>query len=159
MKRPKIERTRIVPEHLYERALRMGSQDGSNLGEIFTLLEKSHLQGDFRATYALGTWYFHGTHVRKNQRKGISYFRSAAKGGIADALFDLAMSYEIGSGVRKDLRVAYEYYLRAALAGDPQAQYEVGRCLYYGIGSTVDRRLARIWLDHAKLKGGQAQPA
>jgi len=138
-----------VSNRLYERAMRLAQGKKADFGEIFTLLEQAHASNDLRATYALGTWYFHGRHVARNLRKGVRYWREAADGNISDALFDLAVAYETGAGAPKSLRTAYGFYLRAALAGDLQAPYEVGRLVYYGIGVSKDRRAAKIWLDHA----------
>jgi TPR repeat protein len=115
------------------------------------LLNELHCQGDLRATYAIGTWYLHGSAVTpRNIVKALKMIRAAAKGGVADAAFDLAICYEKGAGVQKSLMRAFEWYVRAALLGDMQATYEVGRMYFYGLGVPRNRRLSSFWLEKAE---------
>ncbi len=135
----------------YEKALDLyetGSED-----KVFELLLSSHSDGDFRATYALATWYLHGRFVRVDLKKAIKFLKLAAENHIADAQHDLAVSYEKGVGIEKNECKAFEFYLKAALNGDIQSIYEVGRCFYYGIGTEENRALAEIFLENADFKG------
>jgi len=115
------------------------------------LLQQAYKLHDAGAAYALATWYLHGTHVRKNLKKGTTLLKEAvSRENIPSALYDLAVSYEKGTGTNKSLKKAYTYYLQAALWGEKDAFYEVGRCLYHGIGIKRDKSLANIWLDRAE---------
>ena len=134
----------------YEEALTEISKDNPDAEKVTFLLEKASTEGDARATYALGTWYLYGKHVKKNINKAVKLFRQAAKSDEPSALYDLAVCYETGNGVKKNLKLAMEHYMRASLCGDKQSIYEVGRCYYYGIGIEKNRKLAWIWLDHAR---------
>jgi TPR repeat protein len=112
--------------------------------EAFALLEEADKHNDPVASYALGTWYLHGTYVAKNFQKAVDYLNKAAKGEVKEAFFDLAVCYEKGIGVRKNLRKAFENYLAASQLGDKEALYEVVRCFYYGIGVEENRSLSEL---------------
>lgn len=71
--------------------------------------------------------------------------KKAAAKGIADAAFDLAVSYERGEGILKDQSRAFQLYKKAAQLGSHQSEYEIGRCCFYGIGVPKDRRRAAVW--------------
>lgn len=137
----------------YEEALKFAQQDDGDFGKVFTLLFQSYEDGDSRAAYALGTWYLHGKHVRKNLKKALHFLREAADESVKEACYDLALCYEQGVGVRKSEKRAVQYYVKAALAGDDQSIYEVGRCYYYGLGVKRDRGIAEVWLSAAEQKG------
>lgn len=137
----------------YEIALKEALKKKPDFAKTFGLLNEALTAGDARAAYALGTWYLHGTHVRKNRRKAVKLLKVAAEARISDALYDLAVCYEKGAGVKKDLKRAYELYVFGALWGDDQSVYEVGRCLYYGIGTRQDRQLSKVWYERAGILG------
>lgn len=137
----------------YKQALREARKKNPRNDKVFALLNKSLRVGNPEAAYALGTWYLHGKHVRKNLRKAIRLLRSAAKKNVPCALYDMAVSYEVGVGIRRNAERAAEHYMRAALHGDKQSVFEVGRCYYYGVGVARDRRIAWAWLDRARDLG------
>lgn len=137
----------IESEKLYKAALKEVELKQPNIERTLELLNKSMLLGNASATYALGTWYLFGKHVRKNRVKGVKFIKQAADQNISMACYDMGVSYETGVGIKKDLKLAFHYYIKAALLGDKQAIYEVGRCYYYGIGVKKDLKLADLWLD------------
>jgi TPR repeat protein len=138
---------------LYETALVEANKKNPDNNKVLSLLTKSLEEGNPKSAYALGTWYLHGYHVKKNLRKAIQLLRKAARENISEALFDLAVCYEKGAGVKKNEKLALEHYLCAALHGDEQSVYEVGRCYYHGIGVDKNRRVAKVWLDRASELG------
>ena len=137
----------------YETALAEMQRESPDVPRALALLQEAVQGADPRASYALGTWFLHGTHVARDVRKATKLIRVAADANVVDALFDLAVAYETGVGVRKNLKLAARHYLRAALHGSDQATFEVGRCYYYGIGFERDRPAAKIWLDRAEELG------
>lgn len=150
--------TRIITmwddaESLVAAARRLALQDRPDFGNAFDLLTRAFELGSPEAAYALGTWYLHGRHVRKNLKRAMHFLEIAADGDVAAAHFDLAVSYEKGIGTRKDVRRAARHYLSAALLGDVQSIYEVGRCFYFGIGVARDQEIGQAFLDAARLKG------
>ncbi|MEB1530963.1 tetratricopeptide repeat protein [Xanthomonas sp. WHRI 7945] len=128
------------------RSVRSDSDRG-DLAPIAKLLEEAHGHGDKRATYALGTWYFHGQFFKKDEKRGFSLMLEAAESFVPDACFDVAVSYETGNGVRKSLKKAGVYYFRAMMLGEKQSIAEVGRLFYWGIGVPESRGIAKELLN------------
>jgi TPR repeat protein len=139
----------------YDEALAEMHKENPNLLKSLHLLEAADTAGDARATYALATWYLHGQPpvLRQDRKKAVSLLERAAEAGVADALYDLGVSYEKGEVDEPDHRRAFENYLKAALRGEVQSIYEVGRCYYYGIGVTADQQIADIWIKRADELG------
>lgn len=142
-----------VGSRLYQLALQEEKKKMPNRERVVDLLKKAWEQQDPYAAYAMGSWYLHGHIFDKDVKKALSLLREAVKGGVSDAMFDLAIALEVGTGVRKNPSEAFRLYVSAALHGDKQAIYEVGRCYYHGIGVTQERKLARVWLDKARELG------
>jgi TPR repeat protein len=63
----------------------------------------------------IGLLYTHGGDgLPQDYAKAIDFFRKAAEGGDADALYDLGWAYEHGLGVPADRQQATEWYSKAA---------------------------------------------
>jgi uncharacterized protein len=135
----------------YDRALKQMQRKKPDLERAAILLADAAKRADQRAIYALGTWYLHGRHFKKNEQKDLRLIRKAARLGEPNALFDLAVSLERGIGIRADKRKAALTFLRCALHGGQDAAYEVGRCLYHGIGFPEDRLAAKEWYAKARV--------
>lgn len=143
-----------IPERThYDDALQEVSRHEPDYNLALQFLRSAVDARDPRGTYALATWYLHGSHVPRNLREALRLLRLAAKSKVPSALYDLAVCYETGSGVKENPRMAVQLYVEAALVGDPQSVYEVGRCYYHGTGVQRDRRIARVWLDRARALG------
>lgn len=143
-----------VKSSKYDRALRMAQKKSSPSKAAYELLLAADKEGDSRATYALATWYLHGSPFTPiNKKRAVQLLKSAIKGGIADAARDLAVAYEVGDSVKKSPRLAFESHMHAALLGHAQSFYEVGRMYFYGIGTPRNRRLAEHWLAKAETLG------
>ena len=138
-------------DRLYNKALYEAK--ANNNKAAFELLNKSANYNNPKAYYALGTWYLHGTHVKKDINKAIDYLSKSAEKKHPDAFYDLGVCYEKGIGVDKDLDKAFESYLQASIRGEKQSFYEVGRCYHYGIGVEEDKVLADYWLERAEELG------
>lgn len=143
----------MAGEKLYNQALEEAKKESPNISLVIELLESSIKKGNYKAHYALGTWYLHGNFIEKDLKKAIELITKAAKKNVPEACFDLALCYEKGEGIEKDEQKAFKYYLIAALYGDKQAYYEVGRCYYYGLGIPKNKAIGNIWLDKAKELG------
>ena len=149
-----LKETKTATQGPYELALRMASRKRPDLMQASVLLAEAPAQGDRRASYALATWSLFGNAVhRKDLRRAIQLLKLAAKADIAEAHFDLAVSYETGQGIKRDEKAAYRHFLAAALNGDDDSLAEVGRCLYHGIGVARDRKAAEVWLRRADALG------
>lgn len=129
----------------YDMALTLMQRDGAE-EEAYPLLLDAIKQGDFRAHYALGTWYLFGRHVPKDYRKAFVLLKKAADRDIAEAAFDLAVCYEKGEGVKANASKAAAMYFRAMRCGDKSAAKELRRMFYWGIGVEKNRFLAAEFL-------------
>lgn len=125
----------------YGKALAIMRRNGS-AEKAYSLLLDAMSEGDYRAHYALGTWYLYGRYVRKDYRKAFRLLKEAANQDIADAAFDLAVCYEKGEGVKRDPSKAVAMYFRAMRCGDASAAEELRRMFYWGIGVEKNRLLA-----------------
>ncbi len=123
-------------------------RDGSEEQAYAHLLDAMK-DGDYRAHYAIGTWYLHGRHVAKNLVKAARLLKNAADNDIAEAAFDLAVCYENGQGVKKNKTKAVAMYLRAMRLGDNAAANELYRVFYWGLGVSRCRSIA---LEFSKFK-------
>ena len=149
-----MARKRQSSASTYDRALKLAQREKTPSRKTYDLLLRADQEGDTRATYALATWYLFGSPFTKvNYRQGAALLRRAAAGKIAEAAYNLAISYEKGLGVKKSAARAFELYVQAALLGEAQAYCEVGRMYYWGIGVPRNRRLADHWLAKAESLG------
>lgn len=138
---------------LLRKALTEMESDKPDLKKAFELLEKSAIENNYEALYAIGTWYIHGRFVKKNAFLAVDYFLKSVEGNNSSAYYDLAVCYEKGVGIKKNYKKGFECYLNAALLGNQQSLYEVGRCYYYGIGVSKNINIGRIWLKQAEANG------
>ena len=121
----------------------MADHDLARALKVYELLRLEMNSGNHEAQYAIGTWYLHGFFLKKNIRKGISLIAEAADNGVADAAFDMGVSYELGAGRKVNEKKALCYFMRAFLLGDPGARQDSCRLnfkqlrRYYGICTEV----------------------
>lgn len=143
----------------YDNALAICRESEPNLSKAYALLTKASQEGDQRATYALATWHLFGNDaVKKNEKLGVDILKSLEYSNIAEAIFDLAVSYDHGKGVRKNSKKAFSLYMRAALLGDPCSCEQISQ--YYGEGKVVkfDRSLEDAWRKRAKQDKNSISP-
>lgn len=125
----------------YSRALSIMRTSG-DASRALPLLRKAMDEGDYRAHYAVATWYLHGRHVERNFTKAARLLKQAARHEVPEAAFDLALCYELGCGVPADMDRAAAMYLRALRLGDRQAAHALERLFHHGIGVQKCRPLA-----------------
>jgi uncharacterized protein len=149
-------------ERAFQRLERTATRQAAEGGTVTDAVAKKVIgmarRGSPSANYALATWYLFGhkgakIEIKKDISRAVKLLKLAARGGVANALYDLAVCYEIGAGVEKSEYEAFRGYMKAALLGDADATYEVGRLYYHGIGVSKDRALAKAWLDRAHELG------
>jgi hypothetical protein len=92
----------------YDEALAVMKRRKPDLATAADLLVEAHGSGDYRATYALATWYLHGRHFPKSIRSAVKLLRQAASDNIPEAMYDLAICYENGEGMAKNEHKAVE---------------------------------------------------
>ncbi len=132
----------VVMEYSLNKAESLARQ--KKYKEAFELLEAADKKNNPVASYAIGTWYLHGTYVQKDLEKAVQYLHKASYGEVKEAFYDLAVCYEKGAGTKKNLQKAFKHYLSAAQLGDKDSLYEIVRCLYYGIGIEKNKLLSEV---------------
>lgn len=81
--------------------------------QCIMILEKLSDMGEGFAQYLLGNIYAGGFHVKEDQIKAFSYYKSAYENGENHALVNLAFYYNEGVVTAKDLNKALEYAKKA----------------------------------------------
>lgn len=100
----------------YECALKNAKRSKRPSRQTCELLRAAADNGDPRAIYAIATWYLHDNEFTgTNFKKAARMLRKAADAGIAEAAYDLAVSYEKGAGVKKSEKAAFRLYVRSAM--------------------------------------------
>ncbi len=103
-------------------------------GERSTPLSDSARAGDAVSQLELANSYFHGKNGYKSDFELAAYwFRLAAKNGVPQAQFNLALCYDAGYGLERDVKEAARLYRLAADAGIPQAKYNLAIFYAYGV--------------------------
>lgn len=81
--------------------------------------ESTHPAVSTRVAEAIA--YEHGEGVRKDPQRAAELYCEAARGGDAEALFNLGWMYANGRGIGRDYDIAASLFARAAAAGHTQA--------------------------------------
>ena len=111
-------------------------------------------RGDARASFLLGAAYASGNAVARDDKEAVYWFRNAAKKGLAEAQYNLAIMYATGSaGVKHNAATAAKWHQKAAKQGLAEAQYNLGTMYGTGRGVERDDALAAKWLRKAADQG------
>ncbi|MCY4661955.1 MAG: hypothetical protein OXF93_19430 [Acidobacteria bacterium] len=96
------------------------------VSELAVVLEAA-ADGHAWALRELGSAYYYSERGRPHDRaEAVRWMQSAARRGVADAQFDLAVAYADGVGLGRDERLAALWWTRAAAQGDVRAQLHLG---------------------------------
>jgi len=95
--------------------------------------------GDAQSQVELGTKYFEGREVPKDDKKAVAWFEKAAQQGHAEGLYNLGLLYYYGYGVKQDFGQALQWYTKAGLLKHGQAIYEMSVMYERGEGSAPIR--------------------
>jgi len=111
-----------------------------------------------KAQTGLGSAYFNGQGVTKNETEAVKWYRMAAEQGYAPGQHGVGLCYARGRGVPEDDEEAVKWYRKAAEQGFAQAQADLGYRYATGIGVTEDPVEAVEWYRKAVKQGNpQAQ--
>lgn len=107
----KPDREKILEnDELIQTARELVKQAVPDYEQAYKLLDIAYKQGSPEATYAIATWYLHGSHfLEQDYVKGTKYLKKAAKMKWPDAMYDLAISYEGEMYVSKNKKKAFYY--------------------------------------------------
>lgn len=120
---------------------------------IIRILEKRANEGDVYATCKLGFYYATGHFVKKDIKKAIEYYKSAAKKGYSPAMYNLGNIFYEGVDVDKNHKIAFEWYEKGAKLGDTKCLNAVGYMYQFGYGVERDEKKAFKYYDREAKKG------
>jgi len=109
--------------------------------------------GDAEAQNLLGTWYEHGTRVKKDPAQAAAWYLLAAQNGNAYAQNNLGVLYSRGVGVPRDLKQAADWYAKAAEQGHLWGQANLAVAYETGTGGERDADKALAWITRS-AEGG-----
>ncbi len=122
----------------------------------FEAIKAKAEKGDSTAEGQLGSFYFAGIGVAKNEVEAARWFRKAAEEGDAHAQCGLGDCYNSGFGLTRDETEAAKWYRKAAENGSAAGQYALGSVLLFGIGVQQNTVEAIRWIQSG-AKQGDAQ--
>jgi TPR repeat protein len=102
-----------------------------------------------------GWQYQQGNGVPKDPARAAALYAEAAKQGLPDAMYRLALLYRDGNGVSQDSAAAVDLLYRAGSLGHAAAQMDLGFAYLLGNGVQRDDVTAFRWLQLA-AQGGAA---
>jgi hypothetical protein len=88
-----------------------------------------------------------------DQTHAFALYLSAARAGVAEAQFNVAVMYDSGRGTRHDALQAALFYAFAAVGGNARAAYNLGMLYETGDGVSRNLALARAWYRKASEAG------
>jgi TPR repeat protein len=99
---------------------------GTFVKDDITTLQHKADEGDPVAQFNLGSRYFNGEDVKKNEEQAGYWWKRAAKQGHANAQSHLGELYDKGHGMEQDYRRAYFWYSLAVKGTDWNVAYHTG---------------------------------
>jgi len=100
--------------------------------DVIESLKKSAIAGNIESQFTLGTIYYLGRQVPKDDVASRFWFNNAYSNGSLEAQVNLASMYQYGEGGNKDLKKALSLYADAAQKGSPVAFYSLGKMYLTG---------------------------
>lgn len=94
---------------------------------------------NFDAMNMLGLMYSNGEGVEKNSELAIHWYKEAADGGLAVAMYNLGYEYRY---ILENYQQAFYWYQQAANTGYISAMTELGDLYYNGLGVAVNKQKA-----------------
>jgi hypothetical protein len=122
----------------------------ADIPEAMRPVEEQALSGVAEAQHDLAAIYTagHGG-VTQDYKRAAYWFEKAAKNGIANGAYNLAVLYHQGLGLDADLNKAIQWYKAAATMGHPEAQYNLGIAHIEGVGVSYDPFKATAYFEQA----------
>ena len=112
-------------------------------------LQERAQQGDAAAQNELGSRYYAGRGVERDDEAAARWIRLAAAKGYAPAQYNLGLLHVRNRGVAGDDAEAARWYRAAAEQGYAPAQAGLGYLHIYGAGVDEDQVLAYMWIELA----------
>jgi len=112
-------------------------------------------KGDPKAQYDLGTSYFKGVGIGKDEEKGIRWLKKSSDQGYLYAQGNLGWLLYSGIGVKKDEKEGFVLLKKSAEQGYEFAQNLAGMCYLAGTGVKQNLKEAVKWFEKAKMQGNE----
>lgn len=119
-------------------------------GQLPTSLQERAEQGDPVAQNELGSRYYAGRGVERDDAAAARWIRLAAAQDYAPAQYNLGLLHFRNRGVAGSDAEAARWYRAAAEQGYAPAQAGLGYLYIYGAGLDEDHVLAYMWLELAR---------
>ena len=87
--------------------------------------------GDSRAQYLIGCFYYYGRRVETNHSIASNWFKQSAEQNLVDAQTILGYQYMYGDGVIKDIEKAIELLEKAQAQGSAYACFLLGKIYHF----------------------------
>ena len=110
--------------------------------KVLEYLEKAIEAGNDQAMNLLGTMYYSGRVLEKDQAKAMEWYQQAADKGNSISMLNLGYGYYYGNGLEKNMEMAYKLFTKSALLGQQAAIYKVGDMFANGYFVEKDDRAA-----------------
>ncbi|WP_334398072.1 trypsin-like peptidase domain-containing protein [Bradyrhizobium sp. AZCC 2289] len=101
--------------------------------------------GYSQSVVAVGTLFYNGLGVPRNESHGAEWFRKAADKGNALGQAFTGQALKSGRGVKKDVSEAVQWFRLSADNGNPVGQLEMAKSYFEGIGVPQDDTEAAKW--------------
>ena len=124
-----------------------------NFEEAFKLFRTAADQGLAGAQYNLGSLYFFGSGVPRDNQEALKWYRKSADQGFIPAQFYLGWMHANGKGVEEDFQEAIKWFKKAADQGDSEAQRSLGTMYLRGEDLNPDYVEAYKWLNLSAAQG------
>ena len=98
-----------------------GKIELQSMNQYYKLIRPLADNGNATAQFELGTMYYYGEGVTKDDAEAVKWYRKAAEQGHAGGQSNLGFIYENGYGVTKNVEEALEWYRKAAEQDDEEA--------------------------------------
>lgn len=163
---PSVLQEGLTPEEKTEllKKIMPSADDGLTPEERFLKLRQDAEAGDAEAQNALGTLFYSGDAISRDETGKIKdhdleaaagWFYRAAEQGHAGAQFNLGLLFAEGQGVPQDSAKAAEWFTKSAEQGNVDAQNNIGVMYLIGEGVEKDTQKALEWFEKAAAQGNE----
>ncbi len=119
----------------------------------FLEIKKNAENGDPKAQFELGAYYFNGVFVNQSYEQAVYWFTKAAEQDDSDGQTALGTCYYFGYGVKKSYEEAFNLFTLAANKGNILAQVKLALVYESGHGVEQSYEQAEYWFKKAAEKG------
>ncbi|EIE78742.1 hypothetical protein G6F46_003246 [Rhizopus delemar] len=171
---PHHKKQSILPDNAAERLVHQGIKfhEAGKLEQATEMFKQASAMDLPIAMFLYGVSIRHGWGCKKNEHLAFQYLqkaaehavedlesfsntvnKSASKGELIMAIYELGVSFRHGWGCRKNKETAVYYFKIAADLNDPDAQNDLGHCYYHGHGVKKDLKMAAKYYRMADKQG------